>query len=74
MSARAKGGARTTALLSEPGFIVTTRKTAARESGADTGCGTALGSTAAFGAVMEIAAPLCETAIVGTSTSRARKM
>src|SRR6516164_2932442 len=49
---------RTASRLLGPGFIVATRKIAARVSGADTGCGTAPDSTPAFGEVIEIASPL----------------
>src|SRR5262249_52997982 len=42
--ARSAQNDRTTARLSGPGFIVTTRKIAARVSGADTGCATTIAS------------------------------
>src|SRR5262249_14539256 len=55
--ARSAQNDRTVARLSGPGFIVTTRKTAARVSGADTGWGTAPSSAASLGAVIEIETP-----------------
>ena len=50
---------RTTVALSSPGFTVTTRKIAARVSGAATGCGTGAGASFGADAVIGLSSASC---------------